>query len=60
MTAIQVVFTATVAVVAVSISLVVAGVAVLAGAGWALVCAGGLLAPTAVGAAAALLRDGQT
>lgn len=56
MTAIQAVFTATVAVVAVSIGLVVAGVAVLFGLGWSLVAAGGLIGPTAVAAAAVLLR----
>jgi len=55
-TAIQAVFTATVAVVAVSIGLVVAGVAVLFGLGWSLVAAGGLIGPTAVAAAAVLLR----
>lgn len=57
MTAIQAVFTATVAVVAVAIGLVVAGIAVLAGVGWALVAAGGLLGPTAVGACWAVLRE---
>lgn len=58
MTAIQAVFTATVAVVVVAIGLVVAGVAVLYGPGWALVVAGALTGPTAVGAGVALLREG--
>lgn len=57
-TALQVVFAATVAVVVVAIGLVVSGVAVLAGTGWALVTAGILLAVTAVVAAVVLLRDG--
>jgi hypothetical protein len=56
-TAIQAVFTATVAVVAVAIGLVVAGVAVLAGPAWALVAAGGLLGPAAIGAGWAVLRE---
>jgi len=52
------VFTVAAAAVAVAIALVVAGVAVLAGSGWALVAAGALVGPCAVGAAAVLLRDG--
>lgn len=51
-------FTVAAAAVAVSIALVVAGVAVLAGPGWALVAAGALVGPCTVGAAAVLLRDG--
>jgi hypothetical protein len=50
------VFTATVAVVAVAIGLVVAGVGILFGAGWALIAAGALVGPTVVAAAVALLR----
>jgi len=57
-TAPQAVFTVAAAAVAVSIALVVAGVAVLAGPGWALVAAGALVGPCTVGAAAVLLRDG--
>lgn len=57
MTATQAVFTATTAVVVVAIGLVVAGVAVLAGLGWALVVAGSLTGPAAVLAAVVLLRD---
>lgn len=60
MTASQFVFTATVAVVAVAVGLVVAGVAVLFGAGWSLVSAGGLLGVSAVGAGWVLLREGGT
>lgn len=58
MTAIQAVFTATVAVVVVAIGLVVAGVAILCGLGWALIAAGALTGPAAVGAGVALLREG--
>lgn len=58
MTAIQAVFTATVAVVAVCIGLAVAGVAVLAGTGWALVAAGGLYGAAATVVGVVLLRDG--
>ena len=58
MTAPQAVFTVAAAAVAVSIALVVAGVAVLAGSGWALVAAGVLVGPCTVGAAVVLLRDG--
>lgn len=58
MTAPQAVFTVAAAAVAVSIALVVAGVAVLAGPGWALVAAGALVGPCTVVAAAVLLRDG--
>ena len=60
MTASQIVFTATVAVVAVAVGLVVAGVSVLFGAGWALIAAGGLLGVSAVGSAWVLLREGGT
>lgn len=58
MTAIRVVFTATVAVVGVSIALVVVGVGLLAGLPWALIAAGGLLGTASVAGAAVLLRDG--
>ncbi|PVA66207.1 hypothetical protein [Mycobacteroides abscessus] len=58
MTALQIVFAATVAVVVVAIGLVVSGVAILAGLGWALVGGGVLLAVTAVTVAVVLLRDG--
>lgn len=58
MTAPQAVFTVAAAAVAVSIALVVAGVAVLAGPGWALVAAGALVGPCTVAGAVALLRDG--
>ena len=57
MTATQAVFTATTAVVTVAIGLVVAGVALLAGLGWALVAAGSLTGAAAVVVAVALLRD---
>lgn len=57
MNSLQAVFTATAAVVAVAIGLMVAGVAVLAGLGWALVTAGVLLAAGAVGAYRVLLHD---
>ena len=57
MTIDQVVLTATVAVVAVAIGLVVAGVAVLAGLGWALITGGVFVGPTALGVGAVLLRD---
>jgi len=57
-TAPQLVFTVASAAVAVAIGLIVAGVAVLAGTGLALVTAGGLLAMAAVGGAAVLLADG--
>ena len=57
MTATQAVFTATTAVVVVAIGIVVAGVAVLAGLGWALVCAGSLSGVAAAVAAVVLLRD---
>ena len=57
MSAAQIVFAATAATVVVAIVLICAGVAVLAGHGWALVTAGALLGPTATGAAVALLRD---
>ncbi len=58
MTALQVVFAATVAVVVVAIGLMVSGVAILAGSGWAFVTAGALLAVAAVAAGVVLLRDG--
>jgi len=56
-TALQVVLAATVAVVVVAIGLVVSGVAVLWGAGWALISAGVLLGLGAVVTAGVLLRD---
>ncbi len=58
MTALQVVFAATVAVVVVAIGLVVSGIAVLAGLGWALITGGVLLAVAAVSTSVVLLRDG--
>jgi len=58
MTAPQIVFTSTAVAVLVAIALVCAGVALLAGAGWALIAAGSLVGPCSVGAAAALLREG--
>lgn len=60
MTAPQVVFAATAVVVVVAMSLVVAGVAVLAGAGWALVSAGTLLGPVAAITGVLLLRDDRS
>lgn len=61
MNSLQAVFTATAAVVVVAIGLVVAGVAVLAGAGWALITAGGLLgAAAAVGCRVLLHDDGSS
>ena len=60
MTAIQAVFSATAAAVVVAIALVCVGVAILAGLGWALIDAGALVGPSAVGAAAALLHNGGT
>lgn len=59
MTAIQAVFIGTVAVVAVCIGVVVAGVVVLAGAGWALVAAGGLYGAGSAAVGALLLRDDE-
>ena len=59
MTAAQIVFAATAAAVLVAIALICAGVALLAGTGWALVTAGALVGPCAVGAAVVLLRDSQ-
>ncbi|GFG83380.1 hypothetical protein [Mycolicibacter algericus] len=53
----RIVVVVAIALVALSIGLVVAGVAVLAGAGWALVAAGGLLGGSTVGAAWVLLRE---
>jgi hypothetical protein len=43
--------------VVVAIALVVAGVALLAGVGWALITAGALLGPCAAAGGVALLRD---
>lgn len=57
MNSLQAVFTATAAVVVVAIGLVVAGVAVLAGAGWALIAAGGLLGVGASAVGRLLLHD---
>lgn len=57
MTAPQIVFTATAIAVTAAIALVCAGVAMLVGDAWALICAGALIGPTAVGAGAVLLRD---
>lgn len=57
MNSLQAVFTATAAVVVVAIGLVVAGVAVLAGAGWALIAAGVLLGAGATAAGRLLLHD---
>lgn len=59
LTALQVVFAATVAVVVVAIGLVVSGVAVLLGAGWALITAGSLLGVAVIGCAAVLVRGGD-
>lgn len=59
MSAPQAVFVSTVTAVVVAIGLTVAGVTVLAGLGWALICAGVLVGPTAVGAGAVLLREGK-
>ena len=58
MTAAQIVFAATAAAVVVAIVLICAGVALLAGHGWALVSAGALIALSAIGSAVVLLRDG--
>lgn len=58
MTAPQIVFTAAACAVVVAVGLMVAGVAVLAGLGWALLAAGALIAVCAVGGAAVLLADG--
>lgn len=57
MTAPQIVFTATAVAVSIAIVLVCVGVAMRLGEAWALICAGGLIGPTAVGFGAALLRD---
>ncbi len=54
----RMVFAATLVVVVVAIGLVVAGVAVLAGAGWALIAAGVLLAVSAGVVGFVLLHDG--
>lgn len=59
MRAAQIVFAVAAAAVVAAIALVCAGVAVLAGAGWALITAGALIGPSAVAAAVVLLRDGQ-
>lgn len=56
--AVRMVFAATLVVVVVAIGLVVAGVAVLAGAGWALIAAGVLLAVSAGVVGFVLLHDG--
>jgi len=56
----QLVFAATAAAVAVSIALVTAGVALLAGAGWSMITGGTLIGSSAVMAAVVLLRDGGT
>lgn len=58
MTAPQIVVTAAAVAVVVAVGLMVAGVAVLAGLGWALLTAGALIAVCAVGGAAVLLADG--
>ncbi len=55
MSAVQVVLAATLVLVAIGVALVVVGVGMLWGTGWALIVAGVLLAATAVGAALALL-----
>jgi len=52
---VQVVLAATLVLVAIGVALVVVGVGMLWGTGWALIVAGVLLAATAVGAALALL-----
>lgn len=57
MTAIRLVLAAAATAVVVAIALVCAGVAIVAGTGWALIVAGALIGPTAVGASAVLLRD---
>ncbi len=57
MTAIQAVFTAIIATVVVGAALVVAGVAVLFGVGWAFVAAGVLTATSGTGVGVALLRE---
>lgn len=59
MTAIQAVFTAIIATIVVGAGLVVAGVAVLFGAGWAFVTAGLLTAASGTGVGVALLREGD-
>lgn len=53
------VFAATLAVVAVAVTLIVAGVAVLSGLGWSLVTAGGLIGSVAASAAVVLLHEGR-
>lgn len=60
MTAIRAVFAAVVVLVVVSIGLVVAGVAILAGPGWALVASGALTGPAAVAGGWAVLREGAS
>ena len=60
MSAAQLVFAATAAAVVVSIALVTAGVALLAGAGWSMITGGTLIGSSAVMAAVVLLRDGGT
>lgn len=59
MNSLQAVFTATAAVVVVAIGLVVAGVAVLAGLGWALIAAGILSGSAAVVGCRVLLHDDE-
>ena len=60
MSAAQTVFAAVSAAVVVSIALITAGMAILAGVGWCLITAGALIGPTSIAAAVALLRDGST
>lgn len=57
MTAPQAVFTAAAVAIVAAIASVCVGVAVLAGVGWALITAGALIGPCAVGGAVVLLRD---
>ncbi|MGV0785119.1 hypothetical protein [Mycolicibacterium sp. XJ775] len=59
MNSLQAVFTATAAVVVVAIGLVVAGVAVLVGLGWALIAAGALTGSAAVVGYRVLLNDDE-
>lgn len=60
MNSLQAVFTATAAVVVVAIGLVVAGVAVLTGAGWALIAGGVLSGAAAVAGFRVLISDDGT
>lgn len=57
MTPIHLVLAATAATVVVAIALVCAGVAMIAGTGWALIAAGLLIGPTGITASVVLLRD---